>query len=75
MIIVDGDMITLNEFVYLYCLKESKEFRYYELVPWDKKSRLIIDLPSSFRYWKSKYFFVSGDGWETLSNNFWEGCP
>ena len=75
MIIVDEDMITLNEFVYLYCLKESKEFRYYELVPWDKKSRLIIDLPSSFRYWKSKYFFVSGDGWETLSNNFWEGCP
>ena len=33
MIIVDGDMITLNEFIHLYHLKESKEFGYYELVP------------------------------------------
>ena len=31
--IVDGDMITLNEFTYLYLLKESKEFGYYEFVP------------------------------------------
>ena len=28
MIIFDKDMITLNEFVYLYRLKESKEFGY-----------------------------------------------
>ena len=70
-IIVDGDMITLNELVHLYRLKESKEFSYYELVPWDRRSRLIADLPSSFRYWKSRYFFVSGDGWETLSDDFW----
>ena len=49
-IIADEDMITLNEFVYLYRLKESKEFGYYELVPWDRRSRLIINLPSSFRY-------------------------
>ena len=47
-IIVDGDMIRLNEFVHLYRLKESKEFGYYELVPWDRRSRLIVDLPSSF---------------------------
>ena len=32
-IIADDDMITLNKFVYLYCLKEFKEFGYYELVP------------------------------------------
>ena len=32
--IADRDMITLNEFIYLYRLKESKEFEYYELVPW-----------------------------------------
>ena len=44
-IIVDGDMITLNELVHLYRLKESKEFSYYELVPWDRRSRLIADLP------------------------------
>ena len=62
-IIADRDMITLNEFVYLYRLKESKEFGYYELVPWDRRSRLIVHLPSSFHYWKSRYFFVSGDGW------------
>ena len=31
--IVDGDMITLNELIHLYSLKESKEFGYYELVP------------------------------------------
>ena len=37
-IIVDGDMITLIEFVHLYHLKESKEFGYYELVPWDRRS-------------------------------------
>ena len=75
MTIVDGDMITFNEFVDLYRLKESKEFGYYELVPWDRKSRLVPDLPSSFRYWKSRYFFVSGDGWETLSDDFWGDVP
>ena len=45
MIIVDDDMITLNELVQLYCLKESKEFSCYELVSWDRRSRLIADLP------------------------------
>ena len=73
--IADEDMITKNEFVHLYHLKESKEFGYYEFVPWDRKSRLIVDLPSSFHYWKSTYFFVSGDGWETLSDDFWEDVP
>ena len=75
MTIADGDMITLNEFVDLYRLKESREFRYYELVPWDRKSHLVADLPSSFRYWKSRYFFVSGDGWEILSDDFWGDVP
>ena len=70
MTIVDRDMITLKEFVHLCHLKESKEFGYYELVPWDRKSRLVVSLPSSFCYWKSRYFFVSGDGWETLFDDF-----
>ena len=75
-IIADGDMIRLNKFVHLYRLKESKEFGYYKLVPWDRRSRLIVDLPSSFCYWKSRYFFfVLGDEWETLSNNFWGEIP
>ena len=73
--IADGDMITLNEFTHLYRLKESKEFGYYEFVPWDRSSRLVVDLLSFFRYWKSRYFFVSGDGWETMSDEFWGNVP
>ena len=29
----EGAMIKVDEFTYLYRLKESKEYRYYELVP------------------------------------------
>lgn len=47
MIVTDEEMIRLDEFVYLYHLKESKELGYYELVPWVKKTRIIVDLPSS----------------------------
>ena len=68
-------MITVNEFVHLYRLKESKEFGYYEFVPWNRRTRLVVDLPSSFRYWKSRYFFVSGDGWETLPDDLWGNIP
>ena len=25
--------------------------------------------------WKSRYFFMSGDSWETLSNDFWGDVP
>ena len=31
--VTKGDMIRVDEFTYLYHLKESKEYRYYELVP------------------------------------------
>ena len=58
MVVNDGDTIRLDEFVHLYLLKELKEFGYYELVPKNRKARLIVELPLSFRYWKSKYFFV-----------------
>ena len=64
-----------RSFVHLYRLKESKEFGYYEFIPWDRKSRLVADLPLFFRYWKSRYFFMSGDGWETLSDDFWGVVP
>ena len=37
-IVIDGDIIRLDVFVHMYRLKESKEFVYYELVPWDKRS-------------------------------------
>ena len=75
MVVTEGDMIKLDEFVHLYRLKESKEYGYYELVPWVRKVRIITDLPSSYRYWKSRYFFVFGDGWETLYDVFWGEVP
>ena len=62
MVVTEGNIIRLDEYVHLYCLKKSKEYRYYELVPWVRKARIITDLPSSFWYWKYRYFFVSGDG-------------
>ena len=31
----DGDMLKVDELIYLYCLKASKEHGYYELVPWE----------------------------------------
>ena len=64
----DRDMIKVDKLVYLYRLKESKEHGYYELVPWERRTRIIRGLPSSFRYWKSRFFFVSGNDFETLSN-------
>ena len=75
MVITDGDMIRLDEFVHMHRLKESKEYGYYEMVPWVRQVRIITDLPSSFWYWNSRYFFMSGDGWETLSNDFWGEVP
>ena len=68
-------MIRVDEFVYLYRLKMSKEYRYYELMPWDRKARIVTNLPSSFRYWKSRFFFVSGDDWETLPDEVWGDIP
>ena len=75
MVVTERDIITVDEFTYFYCLKESKEYGYYELVPWVRKARIIIDLPSSFQYWKSRFFFVSGDGWETPSDELWGDIP
>ena len=63
------DMIKVGELVHLYRLKESKKYGYYELVPWARrarKARIVKGLPSSFRYWKSRFFFMSGDDFKTL---------
>ena len=69
--VIKGDMIRVDEFTYLYRLKESTEYGYYELVPWVKKARIVTNLPSSFKYWKSRFFFVFEDDWETPSNEVW----
>ena len=71
----DGDMIRVDELVYLYRLKVSKEHGYYELLPWERRTRIVWNLPSSFRYWKSRFFFVSGDDWETSSSEVWGDLP
>ena len=58
----DGEMITLNEFLYLYHLKASTHYGYFKLLSWDRKSRVLRGFPYSFRDWKSQYFFVSSKG-------------
>ena len=61
LVTTEGDVIRVDKFTYLYRLKESKKYGYYELVPWVRKARIVTDLPSFFRYWKSRFFFVFGD--------------
>ena len=67
----DGGMLKVDELVYLYHLKESKEHWYYELVPWQRRTRIVNGLPSSFKYWKSRFFFVFGDDFETPFGEVW----
>ena len=49
-LVANEDMIKVSELIHLYRLKESKEYGYYELVPWARRSRIVRGLPSSFRY-------------------------
>ena len=68
LVVTNEDMVKVDEFTYLYHLKESKEYGYYELVPWTREARIDRGLPLSFRYWKSRFFFVSRDEWEAPSD-------
>ena len=56
----DGDMLKIDELIYLYRLKASKEHGYYELVPWEQRTRIIRGLPLSFKYWKSRFSLCLG---------------
>ena len=49
----DGDMITLNEFLYMYRLKPSTRYGYFELLPWNRESRIVHSFPTSFLDYKS----------------------
>ena len=71
----NGDMIKVGELVHLYNLQGSKEYGYYELVPWARRAKIIKGLPTSFRYWKSHFFFVSGDDFETPASKAWGDIP
>ena len=75
LVAIDEDMIKVDELVYLYCLKVSKEHKYYELLPWERRTRIVRDLPLSFRHWKSRFFFVFEDDFETPSNKVWGDLP
>ena len=48
MLACNGEMITLNEFLFLYRLKASTHYGYFKLLPWDRKSRVIKVFPSPF---------------------------
>ena len=74
-LVANEDMIKVSELIDLYHLKESKEYGYYELVPWERTTRIVKGLASSFRYWKSRFFFVSGDDFETPSSEAWGDIP
>ena len=75
MVGANEDMIIVGELVHLYRLKESKKYGYYELVPWARRARIVRGLPSSFRIWKSPFFFVPGDDFETHASEAWGDIP
>ena len=62
----DGDIIRIDEFLHLYRLGCSKDPGYWKFKSWDRSSRLILDSPSSLQNWKTSFFFISGEGWETI---------
>ena len=74
-LVTNKNMIKVGELIHLYHLKESKEYGYYELVPWASRARIVRGLPSSFRYWKSRLFFVSRDDFETPASEAWGDIP
>ena len=71
----DGDFIKVGEFFYLYCLMESKLKGYWEFRPWDRKLKIVLESPSSYRDWKQRFFFVSSEGWEILPNKNLDEAP
>ena len=71
----DDDIIRVAEFIHLYCLRSSTHSGYREFKPWDMKSRLVFDSPSSLREWKKSFFFVSSGGWEVTPNEDLDDTP
>ena len=45
----DGGIINLNEFLHFYRLKPFTHYRYFELLPWNRESRIIRSFHTSFR--------------------------
>ena len=47
----------------LFSVKESAEGFLY-ISKWSSSRLIISDMPSSHKFWKERYFFVSGRNWE-----------
>ena len=52
----------------------SKLKSYWEFRPWDRKLKTVLESPFSYRDWK-RFFFISGEGWETLPNKNLDEAP
>ena len=56
--------LTVREFLHCYHLDEIDKSRgMYSFVPRSPLFKVIYDTPDSNRDWKSRYFFLEGDGW------------
>ena len=55
---------TVQEFLHCYCPDEIAQLKgMYSFVPRSPLLRLVCETPNSNRNWKSRYFFMEGDGW------------
>ena len=55
--------LTVREFLHCYCLdKIDKSKGMYSFVPRKSILKVIYETPDSNRDWKSRYFFLEGDG-------------
>ena len=57
------DVPSIAPFFDLFSVKEAAE-GFLDLSKRASAPLIILDLPSSHRLWKERYFFVSGRGWE-----------
>ena len=56
--------LTVWEFLHCYCPdKIDKSKGMYSFVPRKSILKVIYETPDSNRDWKSRYFFLKGDGW------------
>ena len=57
---------SLTEWEFLHCYRPDevdKSKRMYSFVPRKSVLKVIYENPNSNRVWKSRYFFLEGDGW------------
>ena len=69
--ITDGaKRLMVREFLYCYYPDEIDRSKgMYSFVPRSPLLKVIYDTPNSNRDWKSRYFFLEGDGWMCRSGD------